>query len=275
MMLDWRSLVRRAIALVSLPMCACYSTCDGSPAAASVTGELGNGTFQYRCIGTGDPVCEEFDGEFPDCIAVGGSFRLDYTLRDISERDEDELEPFLHIEAASSSYLGESEGVFSGRLEGRTAVLAYDNDVVVDLLHVRVIQADGLELQDAIDPAGRTDELHLHPGDVALFRVFPRSTTCPELGGAIEVSAQSNDPRVASVGTPDLLEIEANADGHATISVGLGQLSTKIEVYVAATSRTNPPPATAGNEESSSDGGSSESSSDGGSSSESSGSTGG
>lgn len=284
MMLDWQSWLRRGVALVGLPMCACYSTCgDGTPPAASITGELGNGTFEYRCIGSGDPVCEEFNlagGDFPDCIAVGGRFRLDYTLRDISERDEDEIEPFLHIESASESYLSESESVFMGQHEGRTALIAYDHDVVVDLIHLDVIQPDSIEVIDALDPQGPVTELHMHPDDAQVFRVFPRSTRCPQLGGAIDFHAQSNAQHIASVRELDVLEIEANADGHATISVGLGDLGTKIEVFVAALRRTHPTPVTAGDESSSdggasSDSGSGDTSSDSSASSDSSGSTGG
>src|SRR5262245_39176506 len=179
-------MLRRGVAWLGLTMCACYSTCDGSPAAATATGELGNGTFEYRCIGTSDPVCEDgvFNQPFPDCIAVGGAFRLDYTLRDISERDEDELTPFLHVDAANSSFLSGESGSFHALREGRTAVLAYDNDVVVDLLHMELVQPDSLELQ-GLDPATPTDELHMRQGEVAVFRVFPRSASCSAMGGAL------------------------------------------------------------------------------------------
>lgn len=284
MMLDWQSWLRRTVALMGLPVCACYSTCgDGTPAAASITGELGNGTFYYRCIGSGDPVCEDFmldETDFPDCIAVGGRFRLDYTLKDISERDEDEIEPSLRIESASESYMHGSNGIFRGQNEGRTALIAYDQDVVVDLIHLDVIQPDAIEVIDALDPQGPVTELHMRPDDAQVFRVFPRSSRCPQLGGAIDFHAQSDAQRIASVRELDVLEIEANADGHATISVGLGELGTKIEVFVAALRRTHPSPATGGDESSSdggasSDSGSGDPSSESGASSDSSGSTGG
>jgi hypothetical protein len=263
MMLDCRiGALRRGVAWLGLTMCACYSTCDGSPAAATATGELGNGTFEYRCIGTSDPVCEDgvFSQPFPDCIAVGGAFRLDYTLRDISERDEDELTPFLHIEAANTSFLGGEGGSFHASRPGRTAVLAYDNDVVVDLLHMELVQPDALELQ-GLDPAAPTDELHMRQGEVAVFRVFPRSSSCAGMGGAVDFVADSSDSSVATVGTPDVLEIESHKVGHTTVTVALGELTTSIEVFVEAATRTNPPPGSV-------DGSSGESSGDGGSSSD-------
>lgn len=283
-MLDWQSWLRRGVALVGLPLCACYSTCgDGTPPAASITGELGNGTFEYRCIGSGDPVCEEFDlagGAFPDCIAVGGRFRLDYTLRDISERDEDEIEPFLHIESASDQFLSDADGIFGGRSEGRTALIAYDHDVVVDLIHIDVIMPDAIEVIDALDPQGPISELHMHPDDAQVFRVFPRSSRCPQLGGAIEFETDVENPAVASAHDLDVLEIEAKREGQTTLTVALGELSTQIEVFVAAVTRTHPTPVTAGDDSSSdggasSDSGSSDTSSDSGASSDSSGSTGG
>src|SRR5688500_7718518 len=89
---DERGRWRRRVAALALMMSACTSSCEGAPANATTTGELGNGTFGYTCGGANDPVCEGglVHQQFPSCIVLGGTFELDYTLRDISDRDDEE-----------------------------------------------------------------------------------------------------------------------------------------------------------------------------------------
>lgn len=232
--------LRRGLSIAALVMCAC-STCGDAGSSASTTGELGNGTFHYTCTGTSDPVCETglLGQQFPDCIAVGGSFELDYTLRDVSELDDDELAPFLFIESANDSFFSGGD-VFTAHRPGRSAFVARDNDVVVDILHLDIVAADAIDIV-ALDPADPVEVVELDVGDRAFFRVFPRSTQCAQLGGSITVEANSSDDVVASVGVVDALEIAAHSPGNATVTVELGELSQSITVKVGGAPQRNKP----------------------------------
>lgn len=268
---------RRWAALLSLSLTACYSSCDGETASAVTTGELGNGSFEYRCVGTGDPVCELglFGQQFPDCVAVGGEFELDYTLRDLSDRDEDELSPFLHVDSASQAFFSGSAGRFRAEQPGSAALLAVDHDKVVDLIHVDIVEPDAMDIL-ALDPADPVDHIVLEQGDIAIFRVFPRNIGCAALGGAVEVEATSSDDVVVKPAVVDVLELKAHAPGLATVTVRMGELSHDIEVQVLGGPRRNLPddPQTSSADDSASSEASggpsegSEGSSDGGSSSE-------
>ncbi|MBC8070235.1 MAG: hypothetical protein IAG13_18025 [Deltaproteobacteria bacterium] len=262
---------------MALLMSACTSSCEGAATNASTTGELGNGTFEYSCGGASDPVCElgVVDQPFPSCIAKGGTFGLDYTLRDISELDDDELASFLHVDAASDTFVSGGNGSFRAEQEGRVALLALDHEKVVDLIHLRIVTPDGMDVQ-AVDPADSVDELRLAQGDVARFRVFPRSTTCPSLGGAVELEATSTDDVIVRASADDVLLLRAHSPGRATVTLRMGELTQEIHVEVVGGPRRNKPDepgSSSGDEPSSSDGGSessgeSEGSESGGSSSE-------
>jgi uncharacterized membrane protein YgcG len=269
---------RRRIAALALMMSACTSSCEGTPPNASTSGELGNGTFEYSCGGANDPVCELglFNQVFPACIVVGGAFELDYTLRDISDRDDDELTSFLHVTAVSDILVSGGSGSFRAEREGRVALLAIDNDKVVDLIHLRVVALDAMDVQPIVagDPV---DDLRLAQGDVARFRVFPHNSECTSSGGAVEFEASSSDGVVVQAGADDVLELRAHAPGHATVTVRMGELTREIDVEVAGGPRRNEPddvePGSSGDGESgsgdaSSESGSSESGSSSGGTSE-------
>ena len=66
-----------AAALATLVGVGCGDPFTNEPAKE---GELGVGNFLYRCVGDSDPYCDEGGTaeNFPEAIAVGGRFNLDY-----------------------------------------------------------------------------------------------------------------------------------------------------------------------------------------------------
>jgi hypothetical protein len=226
--------LRRSASLAGLTICACYSSCDDLPSSASTTGELGNGTFEYSCASLGDAVCEHgaVEQQFPDCIAVGGAFRLDYTLKDLSDRDDEHPTSSLSVDSASATFFSLDHGEFTAEQPGRAALLAFDNEKVVDFIHLDIVTPEAMEIV-ALDPEDSVEVLHLASGEAASFRVFPRTTQCAVLGGAVTAEAVSNHPVVVATSVLDVVELRGDVPGTATVTVKLGELTQEIRVEVS------------------------------------------
>lgn len=219
----------------------CSSTCDGSSEPGTI-GELGNGRFEYVCTGSGDPVCERpSNDQFPDCIALGGRFDLDYQLLDTSILGPDELSAVLYIESVNQGFFRGNDQ-FEALRTGRAAFVVREDDSVIDLLHLDIVEADGIEVS-ALDPADAplVGTIQVELGATEEFRVLPRSSRCTQLGGAIPIDADSSDDMVATVGGGDVLSIQGQALGVAVVRARLGELEQAITVEVIEATE---PPAT-------------------------------
>ncbi|MEX1368936.1 MAG: hypothetical protein AB1Z98_37770 [Nannocystaceae bacterium] len=238
----WRR--RRWWGVGMLVLGGCSSTCDGSSEPGTI-GELGNGRFEYVCTGSGDPVCErQSNDQFPDCIALGGRFDLDYQLLDTSILGPDELSGVLYIESVNQGFFRGNDD-FEALRTGRAAFVVREDDSVIDLLHLDIVEADGIEVS-AIDPTMASesipvDNVQVELGATEEFRVFPRSSRCTQLGGAIPIDADSSDEMVATVGGGDVLSIQGQALGVAVVRARLGELEQAITVEVVEATE---PPAT-------------------------------
>jgi len=209
----------------------CASTCDGQ-APPSTIGELGNGRFSYICGGVSDPVCE-FDNssDFPDCIALGGSFALEYMLLDTAVLGTDSS-PVLYIESVNQSFFRGDDN-FEALRTGEAAFVVREDEQVVDLLHMTIVEPDSMDIF-ARDPATPTDSVQLAVGETEEFRVFPRSFGCASLGGAVPIVAESSDEAIATISEGDILRIQGQGIGTAVVRVRLGELEEAITVEVSA-----------------------------------------
>jgi hypothetical protein len=219
-------------AALALGLAGCADSC-GAHTTPGVVGELGNGRFHYACVGPSDPVCERSTTDpehFPTCIALGGSFELDYELLDPSALETDLLTPVLYIESINKRFF-DGTSPFRALREGRAAFVVRESERVLDLLHLDIVAADSMDIV-ASDPALPTAALEIPTGQTEVLRVFPRSSTCLQLGGSVAIEAQSSVPSVANVSGGHELRIRGQSPGSAEVTVRLGALERTIAVTV-------------------------------------------
>jgi len=222
------------IAVGVLLLGGCSDSC-GTETQPGVVGELGNGRFHYACTSPSDPACEASgtiaDADyFPTCIALGGRFELDYELLDASALESDELTPVLYIDSVNQRFF-EGTSPFRALRVGRAAFVVRESERVLDLLHLDIVEPDAMDIV-AREPASPTAAIELPAGDTEVLRVFPRSSTCTQLGGGVTIEAESSDPLVATVAAGDELRIQGQANGTAVVTVRLGALEQTIAVTV-------------------------------------------
>lgn len=233
----YRGRYRRWLSASALVLGGCASTCGASSNPGTI-GELGNGRFHYACGGPNDPVCEfEVDQQFPDCIALGGSFSLEYMVLDTSIFDPTDINPILYIESVNQDYFRGEESFQAVRV-GEAAFIVRESNNVLDLLHLDIVEPDRIEV---IGPqAGEPlDAFTLEAGDSESLRVFPRTSACPTIGGEVPFTAQSSDETVVTVGTAESLRLTAVSEGSAVVRVTLGDIEHAITIEV--TGSTSPP----------------------------------
>lgn len=221
-------------AALALSLVGCSDSCNGTTEPGAV-GELGNGRFLYTCGGQSDPACESSaNGDavdyFPECIALGGAFDLEYQLLDASALESDELTPVLYVDSVNQSFFRGTDD-FQAQRVGSAAFVVRESERVLDLIHLTIVAPDGIDVITR-DPATPTTTLELPAGDTEVLRVLPRSSGCFELGGAVAIAAESSDETIASVSAGDVLRIQGLAPGVAVVRARLGELEQAITVTV-------------------------------------------
>lgn len=226
---------RRWWAALALAVVSCSDPCGGSTQPGAV-GELGNGRFLYTCGGPSDPACEGSTNDdsadyFPDCIALGGAFDLEYDLIDASALDAGELTPVLYVESVNQGFFRGTDD-FEALRVGSAAFLVREGERVLDLIHLSIVEPDSVDVI-VRDTGSLTDAIELPPGATEVLLVLPRSSECLELGGAVPIEAESSDPAVATVMAGDVLRIQAFTPGTAVVRARLGELEQRITVTVS------------------------------------------
>jgi hypothetical protein len=222
--------------------------CTSSATGAKATGELGNGTFDYRCAAETDPVCEggQPATNFPDCLLEGGRFELGYTAYDSDDLSSWGYD-FVYVEPASPTYFGGVDTLTALRV-GHAAFVAYADDNVIDILHLDIVAPDTMTLRHA-DGSALAPVVEVELGTNVTLAATASSTGCSQPGGGLPVSSESSDPSVAVVAGDESVLISGYAEGTATITVHVGALTQDVEVRVVAPGSTT---ATAGDTDASS-----------------------
>lgn len=237
--LDYGSAARRRrqrrrewFAVFALSLGGCASTCGDSSDPGAI-GELGNGRFLYQCTSDSDPVCEFSDPgpEFPDCIALGGRFDLEYELLDPGALESDlELDPVIYVESVNQDFFRGTDD-FEARRTGEAAFIIRESEYVLDLIHLPILEPDDFDIVTR-DPAEPTQAVTVEVGDSVAYRVFPRHSQCEQLGGGVPITATSSDETIASTSGGEVLRIVAQAEGTAVIRVQVGALEKMLTVTV-------------------------------------------
>ena len=208
--------------------------CSAAPGTTR-TGELGNGTFNYKCIDASDAACPTLNADptqFPEAIAVGGKFKLLYTPKSsTADVGSPKLAPI------SFEYLSGSNEAFTALLPGTGGIVARasTDGSVVDYLPVKIKAVTAIKLIDLGNnvPA---PQVQVDRGRQLTFTSHAMSSTGTPLAGAIEYTWIISNPAVLALdqGNPtSKMSVTAKLGGKATITVKAGEItSDPIEVTV-------------------------------------------
>lgn len=210
---------------------ACASDCGSGSSGSGVNGELGNGDFFWACTNMSDPACGP-DGmsvnAFPDCVLLGGSFRLSYTLRErTSQLRKDDVD--LPVVAGSERFFSGTSELRAVRM-GRSVFLAREGDYVIDMLH-RTIE-EPTEVRFGGPEGANAGVVQVAKGDVELVRVTAETTACAAAAGALPVEVEGGDSSIATAHVEGGLEIVAIEVGTTSFLVRIGELERELEVTV-------------------------------------------
>jgi hypothetical protein len=205
--------------------------CDfGDPTTA---GELGNGEFRYICAGANDAACDQNDEAFlfPEVLAVGGRFALDYEARS---------GPTARIEPAAPVVLAESGDVLEFLRAGSSAVLAIRGDAVVDVVHLEAQEIDEavvtVDVDTSSDRDGVRPQVDLFLDEQAHLTLELRDVIDRLLSGSVDLQWSTSDAavfEVVSLPTKRDVLIEARGTGAAELILQVETFAASFPVNVA------------------------------------------
>ena len=207
----------------------------------SRNGNLGHGTFNYKCVDQSDSACKTtklttgpLTGplEFPGAIAEGAQFRLEYGVKTGDETTAGN--PTLRV--VSNVYLTKESDTFTALKTGFGAVVAKSTTTgkVIDYTLIKINPVGSLRLSD---PGGG-----LPPPTVTLAKGVTTDYVVEALGahgetldGTLGYKWDSSDPTVVTLqmGSPTArMKILASKAGTATLTVTLGTQSKILSITV-------------------------------------------
>lgn len=201
--------------------------CDVTDTGRS--GELGRGYFFYECDNNPDDgFCDRapLDREFPDAVATGSLFRIDYEPQD---------SVYVNIVSGCLDCMERTPDGFVMTTEGRAPLLVENGEgEIYDVLHVEAKTAADLVVRVDGD-AWPDGELLLVQGAVHELGATPQAADGTELGGSLDYEWEIADETVVelmSSGIRNDIELRAVAEGETTVTVRSGELSFEIPVRV-------------------------------------------
>ena len=219
-----------ALTALTAPGCVLDPDADDRP---SRPGELGAGDFLYVCVGDSDPLCAEGSvaETFPERIAVGGRFALDFNPNDTFFSDG----VGLRIEAPNETSVRAELGSFSIEQAGYQVFLAASNESeVVDLQHILAANIERISVRtmDSQD----LDTIELALGESITVSAIPQDRLRSTLAGSLDYAWSMTDPNIADVATIDEdfdVTIEAVSEGVTTLIIEAGGFSQEVTVEVS------------------------------------------
>ncbi len=224
--------------------------CGDSPGEGT-PGELGAGTFDYRCENSGDLKCSELDeiDEFqlgydlgsgdsiPAAVAVGATFGIRYA-GSVKDGNDGVLVTVDSVSAADKR----GPNAYAIEQPAEAAFVATDGDgKVVDFAVVTALEATELGIWHDQDDV-RT--LRLDVGETLTLTVAPRSDDGTFLAGALPYEWRVLDGSIAGIGELNQdadddslrnegdVEIRGISSGSTTLRVRSGDLEARIDVEV-------------------------------------------
>ncbi len=195
-------------------------------------GELGEGDFLYVCVGDSDPLCAEGSvaTTFPERIAVGGRFGLDFNPNDSFRSDG----VALRIEAPNDTVVRRELDTFTIEQAGYQVFLAVSNESeVVDLQHIRAANIERISVRtmDSQD----LDTIELALGESITVYAIPQDRLRSELAGSLDYAWSTADPSIAEVASVDEdfdVTIEAVSEGITTLVIQAAGFTQEVSIEV-------------------------------------------
>lgn len=231
----------RVSAVIAVAALAAGCSGIGNPSSSSPSvkkGELGNGGFTFQCDDS--VACDRWNNadEFPDQIASGSTFELQFFLRDDSNLFNwlDDAERGTTIEPVGK-FINRGASGFAGVHPGIATLSARDSKGwLVDYITVQVVQPSALVVYDADytgDDPERIVSLTLEEGDQRSFRTVAQHAG-QNLAGSIPVEWTSDDPSLVAVEgyTKGKVSIAAKGAGSTKLTAKGAKLEVIIDVTV-------------------------------------------
>ena len=221
-----------AIASVALALGACVINPDDTDDRPSRPGELGAGNFVYVCVGDSDPLCVggAVADTFPERIAVGARFGLDYNPNDTVFSDG--IVP--RLEAPNAAVVRRELDAFFIQQAGYQVFLAVTNESeVIDIQHILAANIDRIAVRtmDSQD----LDTIELAPGESVTVQAVPQDALRSSLAGSLDYSWSTEDETIASVATIDEdfdVTIEALQLGSTVLTIETSGFSQQVAIEV-------------------------------------------
>lgn len=222
----WIDLHKRWIFTIALAIVGCRD----SESSGKTVGELGNGEFLYRCVNPNDGACEGTTVLFPECILLDGEFEMDYVLHESDAVDDDDFDTFVYVESASQDFFA-GQGHYRADRLGRAALLAREDEQIIDIIHLDIVQATGIDVRDALGEAV-TGRVQVVRSSTVTLDAYAETMGCSPVGGGGTVAAMSSDPSVATVLADDRIVIHGEEVGLTSITISTAGYEQVVEVEV-------------------------------------------
>lgn len=210
----------------------------------STPGEVGNGSFGYRCTSDRDPACAadpNFANSYlkvmPAAIAVGGTFAVGF----LSE-SPGALDGSATVGAVSAELLDGVRGAdvtFVAKKAGFAGILATRGSSVVDLMHIRISPIARVRVDESFTATGSTTSdvasIELGVGAIATLTAVPLGPQNELVAGSLDDLWTTDDPSVAEITTPPAsgsITVRGAAPGSATINVKVGAATAAVTVKI-------------------------------------------
>jgi len=217
--------------VATLTFVAVLAACGGSESSAKTIGELGNGEFVYSCVNPNDGACDTVGSAvFPACVLLGGEFEMDYILHETDAVDDDDFDLFIYVESANQSFFA-GNGRYRADRVGFAAMLAREDDQVVDIIHLDIVEAEGIQVKDQSGLVVQ-GPVEIPRGATVTLDVFASAFGCSPLGGGGPVTASSREPLVATAQGGPSVVIHGEEVGATKVTVGMAGFETEIDVFV-------------------------------------------
>jgi hypothetical protein len=222
-----------AIASVALALGACVIGDDDNDDRPSRPGELGAGDFVYVCVGDSDPLCANgaVAETFPERIAVGARFGLDYNPNDTLFSDG----VGLRLDAPNAAVVRRDLDAFFIQQAGYQVFLAVTNESeVIDIQHILAANIDRIAVRtmDSQD----LDTIELSPGESITVEAVPQDALRSTLAGSLDYTWTIEDESIAAVASVDEdfdVTIEAAALGSTVLTIETAGFSQQVFIDVA------------------------------------------
>lgn len=212
-----------------------------SSSGSTRSGNLGHGTFNYKCVDQSDAACKTATittgplagpAEFPGAIAEGAQFRMAYVIKPGDET----LAGNPTLRVVSNVYLTKESDTFTALKSGFGAVVAKSTTTgqVIDYTLIKINPVGSLRLSD---PGGG-----LPPPTVTLARGVTTEYVVEALGlhgetldGTLGYKWDTSDATVVTLqmGNPTArMKVLASKAGTATLTVTLGTQSKLLSITV-------------------------------------------